>query len=210
MAYRPIFYDTETTGLKPDKDRIIELAAFDPYLDKKFHFLINPQVLIPEETIKIHQITNEMVQSAPPFSEVAPLFTDFCSGECVLIAHNNNSFDQPFLEAEFRRASVAFPHHCFFIDSLLWARKYRSDLPRHPLQYLREIYGIPPNQAHRAMNDVLILFQVFSRMIGDLSMETVVELMTSLSIDQHLERRKEKNQSQKATPISELARGIIP
>ena len=30
MSLRPIFYDTETTGVRPDKDRVIEIAAFDP------------------------------------------------------------------------------------------------------------------------------------------------------------------------------------
>ena len=29
MALRAIFYDTETTGIRPDKDRVIEIAAYD-------------------------------------------------------------------------------------------------------------------------------------------------------------------------------------
>ena len=65
-----------------------------------------------------------------------------------------------------------------FVDSLKWARKYRSDLPRHNLQTLREVYGVASNQAHRAMDDVIVLEQIFKSMIGDLSCETVLELLS--------------------------------
>ena len=34
MAMRPIFFDTETTGVNPKLDRIIELAAYDAVRDK--------------------------------------------------------------------------------------------------------------------------------------------------------------------------------
>ena len=68
-----------------------------------------------------------------------------------------------------------------YIDSLKWARKYRTDLPKHTLQNLREVYGIAPNQAHRALDDVMVLSQVFSKMIDDLSMEQVLHLLATPS-----------------------------
>ncbi len=177
MPKRPIYYDTETTGVRSDKDRIIELAAYDPVLDKTFVQLVNPGMNIPPEATAIHKITDAMVSSAPSFAETAPLFVDFCSGDTVLIAHNNDTFDKLFLEKEFKRAEQEMPSW-HFIDSLKWARKYRPDLPRHTLQSLRELYGIEANQAHRALDDVKILHQVFSYMIDDLSMETVIELLS--------------------------------
>ncbi len=176
MSRRPIYYDTETTGVRSDKDRIIEIAAFDPVNDRSFCALINPEMPIPPEATAIHHITDEMVASAQTFKEVSIDFVTFCSGECVLIAHNNDAFDKLFLENEFKRAGLEIPAFCY-IDSLKWARKYRKDLPRHTLQHLREIYGIPPNQAHRALDDVIVLHQVFSHMIDDLSIETVLELL---------------------------------
>jgi DNA polymerase III subunit epsilon len=173
---RPIYYDTETTGTRPGKDRIIEIAAFDPLQDKKFCSLIQPQCPIPPESTAICKITDDMVKDAPLFSAVIDDFVAFCEGDAVLIAHNNDSFDQLFLEDEFQRCNRKLPPWKF-IDSLKWSRKYRTDLPRHSLQFLREVYKIESNQAHRAFDDVIVLHQVFSRMIDDLPLETVIELL---------------------------------
>jgi DNA polymerase III subunit epsilon len=176
MPFRPIYYDTETTGTRSDKDKIIELAAYDPVFDRSFVELINPKIPIPPEATAIHRITDAMVAPAPSFKEVGAAFLDFCHGEVVLIAHNNDNFDKPFLENEYKRAELAFPSFQF-IDSLKWARKYRPDLPRHTLQFLREVYGIAANQAHRALDDVTILYRVFSKMIDDLPMEKIIDLL---------------------------------
>lgn len=176
MPLRPIYYDTETTGIRSDSDRIIELAAYDPHNDRSFVKLINPLMPIPAEATAIHKITDAMVADAPSFKEVFEEFTAFCEGEVVLIAHNNDAFDIHFLRKECDRNALQLPPWPF-IDSLKWARKYRVDLPRHPLQFLREIYGHPPNQAHRALDDVIILHKVFSEMIDDLPMEKVLELL---------------------------------
>lgn len=180
MAKRPIYYDTETTGVRSDKDRIIEIAAFDPVEDRTFIKLINPEIEIPKEATAIHHITNEMVKDAPTFKEVGKEFADFCAGEVVLIAHNNDNFDKLFLEHEYKRAGLEMPAFVY-IDSLKWARKYRPDLPRHTLQSLRELYGIAANNAHRALDDVLVLHKVFSYMIDDLSIETVMQLLSGQS-----------------------------
>ncbi len=199
MTRRPIFYDTETTGIKPEKDRIIEIAAYDPERQKQFHTLINPKVPIPKEASAIHHITDEMVEKSPTFDEAGAEFATFCDGEVVLIAHNNDAFDLPFMRAEFERSNAEFPSvPC--IDSLRFARKYRPDLPRHSLQHLREYHGIPANNAHRALDDVIILHKVFTEMIDDLSMETILKLMDEKEILRRMPFGKYRGQPLKKVP----------
>ncbi len=173
---RAIFYDTETTGLQAEKERVIELAAYDPLHDRSFVALINPGKPIPAEATAVHHISDEMVADSPPFSEVAEKFCAFCEGDVILVAHNNDAFDIHFMKAEFSRAGLTMPPWRF-MDSLKWARRYRPDLPRHTLQSLREIYGIASNNAHRALDDVVVLHQVFKIMTDDLPVETIYALM---------------------------------
>jgi DNA polymerase-3 subunit epsilon len=180
MAPRPIYYDTETTGVRPAKDRIIELAAYDVERDKTFCSFVYPEGPIPPESTVISGITDEMVKGAPLFSEVGPAFSAFCEGDVVLIAHNNDQFDKLFLENEYNRFGFSMPNWLYF-DTLKWSRKYRPDLPRHSLQFLRELFGIKANQAHRALDDVYVLYQVSMRLIDDLSWEEILRLMSQSS-----------------------------
>lgn len=185
MALKFLYYDTETTGVRADKDRVIELAVYDPADNRSFVKLINPEIPIPPDATAIHHITNEMVASAPTFAEIADEFIAFCDGDVVLIAHNNDQFDIHFLRNEFKRCQRDMPNWKF-LDTLKWARRYRPDLPRHTLQFLRSTYGIPENNAHRALDDVIVLQQVFSAMIDDLSNEQVYELMYQTKEIQHM------------------------
>jgi len=203
MSYRPIYYDTETTGLKPEDDRIIELAAYDPVLDKTFETLINPERPIPKESSEIHNITDEMIKDAPTFREIAPKFVEFCSKDCILVAHNNDSFDKHFLSHEFNRNNISIPDWKY-IDSLKWARKYRYDLPRHSLQYLRDVYNIPANNAHRALDDVIILYKVFSLMIDDLEIEYIWKLLNQISYLSHMPFGKHQGK-----PLSEVPKDYV-
>lgn len=200
---RAIFYDTETTGIKSDRDRIIEIAAFDPVRNLEFQSLINPGCPIPAEATAIHRITDEMVSSASSFAQVGAKFIEFCEGDVILIAHNNDGFDLHFLRAEFQRNSMQMPSWKF-MDSLKWARRYRPDLPRHTLQFLREIYGIPPNNAHRAMDDVIVLHKIFQSLIDDLSMEEAYFLLNRPKEIRSMPFGKHQGQ-----PLSQLPRAYI-
>lgn len=177
MSKRFIYYDTETTGIRAEKDRIIEIAAYDPELKREFAMLVNPGVPIPKEASDIHGITDDMVAAAPSFAEAGAQFIAFCEGDVALVAHNNDNFDRHFLTHECKRHQLELPAFDM-VDSLKWARKYRPDLPRHSLQFLRQIYGFEENNAHRALDDVVVLYQVFSAMIDDLTAETVLKLLT--------------------------------
>ncbi len=176
MPSRTIYYDTETTGVRPEKDRIIEIAAYDPDRDLSFVQFVNPGCPIPSESTAITGITDEMVASASNFEAVGREFMEFCGHDAILIAHNNERFDKLFLEAEASRNNLVFPSWRY-LDTLKWSRKYRTDLPSHALQALREVYGFEANQAHRALDDVMMLYNIFSLMIDDLPIETVFELL---------------------------------
>lgn len=179
---RAVYFDTETTGVNVVDDRIIEIAAYDAKSKKTFSSFVNPGRPIPSEATAIHHITDDMVAQAPCFEKVGQDFLDFLEEDAILIAHNGTSFDFPLLENEGRRYSLDFA--CFkSIDTLKWARKYRPDLPKHHLQFLRKIYEVEENQAHRALDDVMVLFEVFSKMIDDLDIATVYSLLENSMID---------------------------
>ena len=172
-----IYYDTETTGVRLDEDRIVEIAAYDPLNKRTFCTFVNPKIPIPQEATRVHRISDEMVKDAPPFSAVGKDFIEFCGDDALLIAHNNDGFDLHILRNELKRNELKMPEWKF-IDTLKWARRYRPDLPRHSLQFLREVYGVEMNNAHRALDDVVVLHEVFSKMIDDLSYAEVLELLS--------------------------------
>lgn len=204
MRWFPIYYDTETTGIKAEKDRIIEIAAYDPIRNRTFEKLVNPGLPIPPEATAIHHITNEMVQDAPSFLEVGREFISFCEGDVVLIAHNNDAFDVHFLRHEFSRHGLEMPSWRF-LDTLKWSRRYRSDLPRHTLQFLREVYSIAENNAHRALDDVLVLHQVFSLMTDDLPIEKIYALLNAPKSLQHMPFGKHQGKPLKEIPKDYVA-----
>ena len=72
---RPIcFFDLETTGIQVAKDRIVEISVLKIHpkgLQEKKTWLVNPEVPIPSEATAVHGITDEKVQHAPKFKEIA-------------------------------------------------------------------------------------------------------------------------------------------
>lgn len=176
MKNNIIFYDTETTGVKPQTDQIIEIAGYNPITKESFCEFVNPGRDIPQEVTNITSITNEMVKDADDFATVGQKFIEFCSPFAMLIAHNNDSFDKHFIINESKRNNITLPEFTYF-DTLKWARKYRPDLPKHNLQYLREVYNIESNQAHRALDDVMVLYKLFKQMKRDLSYTTAYDLL---------------------------------
>ncbi|MFC1909678.1 exonuclease domain-containing protein [Chloroflexota bacterium] len=105
-----VFIDVETTGLRPNFDRIVELSilkvAPDGNIEYKNH-RVNPGIPIPTEATSIHGISDEDVANEPKFAQYAKSLRDFLEG-CDLAGFNMIKFDLPFLEAEFSRAGVDF------------------------------------------------------------------------------------------------------
>ena len=111
---RAVVVDVETTGLVPNVDRIVSVAALkvdfsalrtsDRLQGESFVGLYNPDGPIPEDATRVHGIADADVAGKPKFAEEARDLRSFI-GELPLIAHNLK-FDRSFLAAEFKRAGV--------------------------------------------------------------------------------------------------------
>ena len=103
-----VFFDLETTGVDTAKDRIVEISMVKvmPNGDEVVRTrLINPQMHIPEDATAVHGITDEDVQDAPTFAQIAKSLAQFIEG-CDFGGFNSNRFDLPMLVEEFMRAEV--------------------------------------------------------------------------------------------------------
>lgn len=93
-----VVIDTETTGLKPGGNDIIEVCAIK-FVDfvpiSKFHTYLKPRKSIPPDATAINHITDEMVRDAPTFSQIKKDLQNFI-GKLPLVAHNA-PFDMKFL-----------------------------------------------------------------------------------------------------------------
>jgi DNA polymerase-3 subunit epsilon len=157
--------DCESTGLEPEKDRIIEIAAARFTFEKivqEFETLIDPKCPIPETSQEIHKISAEMLAGKPKIQEILPDLLKMIDGH-VLVGHGIG-FDIALIAAEARRHNIStqIDKQPFF-DTLRMARLY-GESPINSLQKLREHFNILPEGAHRAMSDVIVNIEVFKHL----------------------------------------------
>lgn len=103
-----VFFDVETTGTDPAKDRIVTFSALKAYPNGKTHCMdlkFNPQVKMSPEVIEIHKITNEMAATYPLFHTQAQPILNYFDG-CDLAGFNCLNFDVPILWEELNRAGL--------------------------------------------------------------------------------------------------------
>ena len=165
---REIFLDTETTGLDPEKNRLIEVAAMT-FIDRKpeeqmvFHEYCNPQQPIDAEAVKVHGMDAQFLADKPLFADIAGRLQDFLRGGDVFI--HNAEFDTGFLDTAFARcnlpplAEVARSVTC----TLKLSRKKNTQFHRHSLDHLCRHYGIDISARgkHNALLDVQLLAKVY-------------------------------------------------
>lgn len=165
--------DFETTGLSPDRDRIIEIGAikfrmaekagvWDFITEETYETLIHPGRSIPPEVSAIHGISDLDVSQAPDFKTEAARFLPFLT-DTLLVAHNA-PFDLGFLLAETRRAGLPEPPNPAY-DTRDLARTVVPGLPSYALGKLAKSFGIEQKEAHRGADDARVCMELFGKCI---------------------------------------------
>ncbi|MAW89440.1 MAG: DNA polymerase III subunit epsilon [Phyllobacteriaceae bacterium] len=167
---REIIFDTETTGLDNQADRVIEIGGVELVdrfpTGRTFHVYINPEGReVHPEAYAVHGISNQDLAGKPVFSEIADDFLAFFSG-AKLVAHNA-SFDMGFINAELARLSLPPFDPALVIDTLAIARR-KHPMGPNSLDALCRRYGIDNSHRtkHGALLDSELLAEVYIELAG--------------------------------------------
>ena len=163
-----VVFDTETTGLDPERDEIVQLAAVRLVNGRRvesevFETLVDPGRAIPPGSTDVHGITEAMVRGAPGIAEAGARFHRFARG-AVLVAHNA-PFDLAFLRRHEPGIGASFDHPV--LDTVLLSAVVFGTLEEHSLDALAARLGItiPDEARHTALGDTIATADTFLKLV---------------------------------------------
>lgn len=172
---RLIILDTETTGINPrEGHRIVEVGCVEmvnrQLTGRNYHVYIKPmaqgmQMVMDQEVINVHGLTDDFLRDKPVFEQVAQEFIDFIKGARLVI--HNAKFDVGFMDHEFAkiRGLPKTEDICRITDTL----KVSKDEFGSPktLDYLARFYKVDKlidRTYHGALIDAQLLAFVYIEM----------------------------------------------
>ena len=160
--------DTETTGLRVSKgDKVVSVASIkisefkireDIILDE----LVNPQIKIPEQSTRIHNIKDEDVKDKPTLIEIEDKILKFIK-KSVLVGHNID-FDIKFLKNNAKNTNLANRMEVIQpIDTIHLTAGLFPDLKNYELTSLCEHFNIKADDQvrHSALGDCWLTARLF-------------------------------------------------
>ncbi len=170
-----VVFDIETTGLKKESDKIIEIGAVKIKNNKikdRFSVFINPHINLPEKIIKLTGITDDMLKDAEDEAQVMPKFFEFC-GSAALVAHNAG-FDMGFIRHWAIKNNIIVENTV--LDTLELSRTLFPQLKNHKLDTVCERLDISLENHHRAVEDAEATAEIFIKCIDILKEKGIEKL----------------------------------
>ncbi len=152
--------DIETTGGSARIEKITEIAIYlhdGTQITGEFVSLVNPERNIPYFITNLTGITNEMVEDAPRFYEIAKTIVELTEGR-TFVAHNAR-FDYSFIRQEFK--SLGFNYKRNILDTVALSRKLFPGHRSYSLGNICNDLKISILGRHRASGDAFATVKLF-------------------------------------------------
>ncbi len=170
IAQKPIYLDTETTGLTRS-DEIVEISVIDYDGSVLFSQLIKPSQPIPKEAERIHGITNAMVASSQSWPLVWMQLRSIVYGR--LIGVYNQEFDSRMMVQSHQRYRLPWREKLEFVDVLKLFSEFRGEYDTVHSSYrlfklaeAGQFFNISLPNAHRSTADALLTRAVLHSIAG--------------------------------------------
>jgi len=185
-----IIFDLETSGLNPYHDDIIEIGAKILQEDSSFQMLVKPKSGRPvsKKITQITGITNRDLRAngkkwEQAYSEFYNwLFENTKDKENItLVSHNGDTFDFVFFKRMLKDLSTLVDEinidieKINFIDTLPLSKRLYPGRTYYNQPSLARTFSIIVDNAHRAMGDVIVLEQLYSRIMVDFKINTKID-----------------------------------
>lgn len=157
--------DIETTGSYASGNSITEIAVClhnGKTIIDRWHSLIRPAKSIPRFITDLTGITNEMVEDAPEFADIAAELDEF-TRDTVFVAHNVG-FDYSFLKKHFDRVGITWNRKKLCTVRL--SKRIHPEFKRYSLSRLCVSMGVINESPHRAMGDTMATAEIFSMLFA--------------------------------------------
>lgn len=170
LEKKPVYLDTETTGLRAE-DEIVEISIVDDDGSILLDSLVKPSKPIPADASRIHGITDAHVQSARAWPVVWPEVRSILFGRVVVIY--NQEFDLRMMMQSHARYRLPWKERFNTFDLLKLYAEYNGDWDArrrsyryHSLASAGIQCGIQLPNAHRAAADTLLARAVLHHIAG--------------------------------------------
>ena len=162
---RFVAIDVETTGLNPNEDRIIEIAAIrveDGIQTETFSCLVQCDRPLPGTIVALTGITDrQLLENGLPPQEALRNLIRFVGKSRLMGFHLG--FDVEFLRVACERHEMVFPANpC--TDLLTMARRKVFGVPNYKLATLAGYFNLPQEGLHRARNDCERIVQLYAKL----------------------------------------------
>ncbi|WP_026581092.1 ATP-dependent DNA helicase DinG [Bacillus sp. J33] len=180
MGNKYVVVDLETTGNAPKKgDKIIQFAAVvieNGKITEEYSSFVNPEQAIPPFIEELTGLSDDMVEDAPLFAEIAPKVLTLLEG-AFFVAHNV-LFDLSFLQEEL----VESGYNGFYgpvLDTVEMSRILFPTADSFKLSDLAIREGLKHERPHQADSDAYVtaeLLLILLKKIESLPLKTLEQL----------------------------------
>ena len=169
--------DCETTGLDVRTDEVVSIGAVRVcgqriVASERLELLVRPAGPVSAQSVRIHRLRAQDVAQARPLPELLPQLLHFIGGRPLVGYYLE--FDVAMLNRAVRPwLGIGLPQPCIEVSALYYDHRFRqlppyqqhanADIDLRLATLVREL-GLPPRDAHDAVNDAVTAALAFIKL----------------------------------------------